>query len=164
MSSENYTLKENFLTQNCYVCIELNAHELVSCLLHLKDINRPDLFMPYLYESQACENTFRQLRSPSTVYSTVTNCTVKEAISRISSIQFQNHVIQRTKHLFAFPRMKNPVDSCNVAPLPSKDEIFKETEFCEQLAIKTATKQSTMKAKNFGAVLKCTKLKTSATS
>lgn len=34
-------LKENFLTQNCYSCIELNAHSIVLIILHLKEVNQP---------------------------------------------------------------------------------------------------------------------------
>lgn len=32
-SRKNTTLKHNFLSLNCFVCIELNAHSLVKCLL-----------------------------------------------------------------------------------------------------------------------------------
>lgn len=147
-SSKQFTLKNNFLTMNCYVCIELNAHSLIKCLLYLKEINKPELFMPFLYESQACENIFRQLRSLSTVYSTVTNCTVKEAISRISSIQFQNHVMQSTSVNFVFPRMQNSHFSPNIVSLPTADEINTEILFCKQLAITTATKLGLIKITN----------------
>lgn len=123
----------------------LNAHMLIACLLHLKEINRPELFMPFLYESQACESTFRQLRSLSTANSTVTNCTVKEAINRISCIHFQNHVMQRTTNNFLYPRMKNSLYPCNITALPTRDEIFKEIEFCKQLAIKSASKLNLIK-------------------
>lgn len=145
LSSKCYTLEKNFLSLNCYTCIELNAHMLIACLLHLKEINRPELFMPFLYESQACESTFRQLRSLSTANSTVTNCTVKEAINRISCIHFQNHVMQRTTNNFLYPRMKNSLYPCNITALPTRDEIFKEIEFCKQLAIKSASKLNLIK-------------------
>lgn len=104
--------------------------------------------MPYLYESQACENIFRQLRSLSTVYSTVTNCTVKEAIRRISSIQFQNHVMQLTSNNFVFPRNQNVQCSQNPVLFPTADEINKEILFCKQLAITTATKFGLIKFTN----------------
>lgn len=92
-SSKKYTLKKNFLTSACYSCLEINAHSLIMCMIHLKTINRPDLFLPHLFESQPCESIFRQIRSFTTTYSTVTNSTVKEAMSRISKIQLQNDVI-----------------------------------------------------------------------
>lgn len=139
LASKDYTLKDNFLSSNCYACIELNAHNLILCILHLKKINKPELFKPFLYESQACESLFRQLRSMSTVFSTVTNCTMKEAAARISKIQFQNDIMQRTSHLFEYPRFNKPSFSQNHI-LPSREEIFKEIEFCQKLAIATARK------------------------
>lgn len=34
-SHKNYTLKDNFMSANCYSCIELNAHSLVLLMIHL---------------------------------------------------------------------------------------------------------------------------------
>ena len=33
MLNSKYTLKENFITSNAYVCIELNAHALLTFLI-----------------------------------------------------------------------------------------------------------------------------------
>lgn len=138
--SKEYTLKDNFLSSNCYSCIELNAHNLILCILHLKKINKPELFKPFLYESQACESQFRQLRSMSTVFSTVTNCSVKEAISRISKIQYQNEIMQRTSQHFEYPGFNKPSFPESQHTLPTADEIIKEIEFCQELAKNTAKK------------------------
>lgn len=73
-SSKEYTLKDNFLTANCFSCIELNAHSMILCMLYLKKVGKPELFIPSLFESQPCESIFRQIRSLTSVYSTVTNC------------------------------------------------------------------------------------------
>lgn len=147
LSSKTYRLKDNFLSSNCYSCLELNAHELINCLLYLKKVNKPEWFKPYLFSSQPCENIFRQLRSLSTDYSTVTNCTVKEATSRVANIQFQNQIMHTTSNQFVYPRMKN-VSTCekNII-LPSASEIFKEVQFCQSLAIVTATKLGLIKKK-----------------
>lgn len=145
-SSKNFTLKNNFLSVNCYACIELNAHSLVNCMIYLKRINKPHLFKPHLFQSQACENMFRQLRSLSTVYSTVTNCTVKEATSRLSNIQFQNQIIKTTEEHFIYPRVTKTSIPENSINLPSLDEIFSEIEFCQSLAIKTARKLGLIKS------------------
>lgn len=148
LSNKRFTLKENFLSMNCYVCIELNAHSMIKCMLYLKKLNKPELFMPFLYESQACENIFRQLRSLSTVYSTVINCTLKEAIRRISIIYFQNQVIQLTSSNFTFPRMQKSTFIQNPVSLPTADEINKEILFCKQLAMTTAKKLGLIKINN----------------
>lgn len=93
-SQKKYTLKDNFLTSNCYSCLEINAHSLILCMLHLRQSDRPELFLPHLFESQPCESMFRQLRSFTSTYSTVTNCTVKEAMLRLSKIQLQNDIMR----------------------------------------------------------------------
>lgn len=87
--NKQLTLKENFLTSNTYNCIELNAHSLILCIVQLKKNNMQHLFLPNLMESQACESIFRQIRSFTTTYSTVANCSVKEILQRISKIQLQ---------------------------------------------------------------------------
>lgn len=46
VSHKLYTLKDNFLSANCYSCIELHAHSLVLCTLHLRKTNQADWFMP----------------------------------------------------------------------------------------------------------------------
>lgn len=43
-NSWQLTLKDKFMTTNCYCCIELNAHALIFLIIHLKEINRADLF------------------------------------------------------------------------------------------------------------------------
>lgn len=147
LSSKNYTLKNNFLSVNCYACVELNAHSLVSCMIYLNRTNKPELFKPYLFQSQVCEKTFRQLKSMSTVLSTVINCTMKEAISRFSKIQFQNHILKSTEDQFIYPRAMRVDFPENKIKLPTPDEIYKEIEFCQSLAIATARKLGLIKSK-----------------
>ncbi|XP_055308274.1 uncharacterized protein LOC129572356 [Sitodiplosis mosellana] len=137
---KEFTLKDNFLSLNCYACIELNAHSLVLLMVHLKETNQPQLFLPNLFESQQCESTFRQFRSLSSTYSTVVNCTLKEAAARISKIQLQNDIMHGTSEHFVFPRLKKKSEfvEYNHFDLPSKDEIYSEIENCQKDAIKTA--------------------------
>lgn len=142
VTNQNYSLKENFLTSNCYSCIELNAHNLVWIILHLKSMDKPELFQPYLFSSQPCENLFRLLRSFTTTYSTVANCSSKEAISRISKIHFQNEIMYTTSPQFMYPRLKKTSSEENKpkCSLPSRDEIITEIEFCLKAAVATAKK------------------------
>jgi len=67
--SEKYALKRNFLTNNAYLCIELNAHALVTFLMNAHDnVNKNDVvFFPRLLGLQSCEKTFRSAHSMSTV-------------------------------------------------------------------------------------------------
>lgn len=137
VTSKKYTLKENFMSANCYACIELNAHELVKCLLHLREIDKPEFFCPFRYESQACESTFRQLRSFTTTYSTVVNCSLKESTSRVSKIHLQNQIVQSSTH-FVYPRAKKSFTQPVNFQLPTKEKIYNEIQFCKKLAEKTA--------------------------
>lgn len=148
-----YTLTNNFLTVNCYSCIEINAHSLVLCILHLKKLDRPELFATYLYDSQACESTFRQFRGMTTAYSVVTNCSVKEALSRVSKIQLQNDITHITSEEYVYPRIKkkfNPI----LHQLPTPEEIVNEIEFCKRAALTTAVKLGLNDKRNASTICK----------
>lgn len=86
------TVKNNFMSIYSYVCIELNAHTMVNVLIYLKEHNLTHLFHPYMLSSQPCEEFYRYFRSLSTTCSTVTNCSMKEAMSRINRIQLMDEI------------------------------------------------------------------------
>lgn len=139
---KEYTLSDNFLTLNCYSCIELNAHSLIQLMLHLKESNQSELFLPELFGSQPCESTFRQFRALSSTYSTVINCTLKEAASRLSKIQLQNEIMHVTSKNYVYPRLKAKFERMqnNHFDLPSKEAIYAEIERCQKDAIAMAKK------------------------
>lgn len=158
--SKKYNLENNFLTMNCYSCIELNAHSLIQIMLYLKENNMEHLFMPTLYSSQQCESTFRQLRSFSSTFSTVTNCTVKGALSRINRIQYLNEVRHLTK--FCYPRLANQNDTVQQHKLPSQQEISDVIARCKSDAINMAAKFGLISKKSTKAATTCN-IKTSET-
>lgn len=145
VSQKNLTLKKNFLTQNCYACVEINAHNLVHVLLYLKRIGKKEWFMPFLFNSQACEGFFRQLRSFTTTYSTVANCSVKEMLGRIKKIELLSDI--STNRNFVFPRMRNThqFPESVAYDLPTKEEIFTTISECQKDAIKYAIKIGLLK-------------------
>lgn len=97
----------------------------------------PELFMPHLFTSQVCEETFRQVRSFTTVYSTVANCSVKDIIGRLDKIQLQNDITLDS--IFKVPRTKcQPTENDAMPSLPSKDKICQEIERCKIDAISFA--------------------------
>jgi len=51
--SEQYTLQQNFITNNAYLCIELNAHALITFLLNIRDhVSHVNVaFLPWLLGS-----------------------------------------------------------------------------------------------------------------
>lgn len=140
VSSDQYKLKENFISANCYTCIELNAHSMVKCLLYLKKIDKPSYFKPHVFDSQACESMFRSFRSLTSTYSTVVNCTLKEATNRVSKIGFQNQIVQTTSDHFVYPRTKTTSTHKTPDSLPTMEQIANEIQFCHKLAIATASK------------------------
>ena len=89
--NEKHTLKQNFLTNNTYLCIELNAHALLTFLMNTRDnVNKNDIvFFPWLLGSLSCEKTFRSTRSMSTVFSSVLNFSILGLLCRLHHLNIQ---------------------------------------------------------------------------
>lgn len=143
-SNQNYTLTDNFLSLNCYACIEINAHSMINIIQKLRDCNMPHLFMPPLFSSQPCEAFFRQIRSMSTTYSTIVNCSLLDIIHRIQKIQLQHDILtsELNKNI-NFPRLEHKVKTIQVQfNLPTNDDIYE--------AIEEARTKATTDAHKFG--------------
>jgi len=106
--SDQYTLKQNFLTSNAYLCIERNAHSLVTFLMNACGIARKDdMFLPRLLGSQSCERIFRSARSMSAVFSLVLNFSILGLLRRLHHLNIQA-VLQADSERsgITFPQMK----------------------------------------------------------
>lgn len=140
--NKKLSLKEHFLTLNSYNCVELNAHSMLLCIVQLKNQNMPHLFLPNLMDSQPCESLFRQVRSFTTTYSTVANCTVKEILQRISKIQLQSDTVSRIGTNFEFPRPSRNKNinkqKMIIYDLPTIGELLNEIEKSKRDAINDA--------------------------
>lgn len=138
-TSSNRTLKNNFLTTYTYTCVELNAHSLVLLILHLKQQNLPEYFLVHLLNSQPCEALFRQVRSFTSTYSTVANCSVKEILGRMSKIGLQNEISFQLSSDFEVPRLRTPSTTDSTENnLPNPTEIFNQIEKCKEDATRDA--------------------------
>lgn len=149
MESNHHTLGKHFITNNCYICVEINAHALIQLIVYLKEKNISDLFSTEKVGSQPCESIFRQFRSFTPTYSTMVNCSLLEMIQRISKIELQNDITHiRLKH-FIFPNIGIP--SSTIYPktnrngeissfnsLPDTHEIFEEIEMAKLEALEYA--------------------------
>lgn len=137
-SQENLSIKYNFLSPASYICIEINAHSLVQLVIYLKNNNLDDWFMPFLFDSQACESFFREVRSLTTVHCRVANCSVKEIIGRMNKMQLVNDITNKSS--FAFPRAQSKKDFANKTShaLPTKEEMFEQIEQSRCAAIEYA--------------------------
>ena len=88
-----YTLKNNFITQNAYICTELNAHAVINLLILLRDVyNEDEAFLTWLLGSQTCEKTFRLARSMTTTFSTIINFSMLGLMRRLHRLQLQSQL------------------------------------------------------------------------
>lgn len=138
LTKKGLTLEKHFITMNTYTCIEMNAHGLVQIILNLIKSAEPQLFQTRLFSSQPCEKMFRQIRSFTTVYSTVVNCSVKEILERVNKIQLQSDIVHKLSPTFNFPRLQSQNDIITNVALPTKEQIFQEIENSKQTAIRDA--------------------------
>lgn len=138
----NLTTAENFMSANCYSCLEQNAHSMVLIILFLKKNNLPELFVPTFFNSQPCEEFYRQIRSFTSTYSTVVTCTVKEILGRISKIQLVNEISHEKESGFFYPKSQKSVnlhgENIKHYDLPSEDEIFRAVRESQREAVKSA--------------------------
>ena len=87
--SSRYTLGNNFITLNAYMCIELNAHSLIIFILTLRNCLPDSGFLPWLLGSQSCEKAFRAARSMSSIFSTVINFGMLGLLRRLHRLHVQ---------------------------------------------------------------------------
>jgi len=87
----NNTLGKNFISLNCYVCVEINAHGII--LLAEKYRMQPQYFLPWLFGSQTCEKFFRQTRSMTPTQSTITMFDLLDILQRRHRIQAIDNIM-----------------------------------------------------------------------
>lgn len=149
LKNKKLTLKDNFVSLPCYVCIEINAHALVYFTMYMRDRNMDDIYSTLKVGSQPCETTFRQVRSFTSTNSTVVNCSLLEIIQRLSKIELQNNIKHIHLNHFTFPGIDNPSSTYFPSAdrngkeyvfhnLPDKKEIFHEIELAKVEALEYA--------------------------
>lgn len=124
-AQDKYNTLENFVSSNLYSCVELNAHNLVSLMIYLRNQNKPELFVPLKLNSQPCEESFRQMRSMGTINYTKINFTLLELFHLVGRIELQNDIVfsKLADREIAFPRNKKfNISQCKFQ-LQSDDEI-----------------------------------------
>lgn len=138
-SSSRYTLKENFITSNVYMCLEINARSLIQLIKKFRNQGQPERFLPSLFDSQACENIFRLFRSMGTTQFTKINFSLYELIYMIRRVETQNHI--------AYVQLPDNVNFPNkrtgrtlICDLPPDEEIDKIIASARYEAIQCAAK------------------------
>lgn len=98
------SVSKNFISSNCYSCIELNAHAMVTCINYFRDQNIPRLFLPWLFSSQCCESFFRTARYMTNTCNTVVNFSILELLYRVNRINLLSQIPVILKGKYVFPR------------------------------------------------------------
>lgn len=89
LQENGYSIDKNFITSNAYTYIELNAHGL---LILLEKSRESCEFTPWLYSSQPCEKTFRQIRSMTSTFSTIVNFNLLSILRRLNRLQILSEI------------------------------------------------------------------------
>lgn len=157
LRSESLTVRNHSFTDYCYVCMELNAHSMVRILLFLIENHLPDLFMPWIFNSQSCESFYRLVRSLTTVFARAANCSVKEILERIHKIQLLDDISSSSIKTFTFPRkLKSMTQTSSVKIiLPTKTEILEMIQMSKFEAINDAIEIGMLEEGNENLNLEC---------
>ena len=82
-----------FITRTAYLSVELNAHNLLYIILLVKQRHLPkEALNIFLFNSQSCESLFRNTRSLSGTYSSITNFSVLDFLRRSQKISLLNGI------------------------------------------------------------------------
>jgi len=101
---EAYSLQHNFITANCYACIELNAHALIQAIIKFREGEEHHLFLPWLMSSQPCESYFRILRSSKAAHCGVVSFSILELQNRVRRIDFMASKFKKLEKEYTFKR------------------------------------------------------------
>ena len=104
--NKQYTLESNFLSQNAYMCVELNAHGLIILLIILRDTNQYTAFMPWLLGSQTCEKAFRAARSMTSTFSTIINFSMLGLLRQLHRMEIQLKLEAEGENAIVYPRVE----------------------------------------------------------
>lgn len=124
-TSIKYSLEKNGITANAFTCLEINAYALLCLIVKFRESSNPHLFLPSLFQSQACERSFRQMRSMSTIYWTRINFSLLELLQIVRRIELQNDIayFKLANMNITLPRIENRINKCKIYELPSDQEI-----------------------------------------
>lgn len=121
ISSRMYTLQQNFITYNTYMCVEINSKNLVELMKSMR--NSPDQFLPPIFDSQACERAFRQFRSMGTTQFTKINFSILELIHMIGRVEVQNNINYCKLNIDGINLPHKRKGKTNIYELPTDSEI-----------------------------------------
>lgn len=140
-ANKDYSLDDNFISNNAYTCVEINAQGLIEIIIKLRSKGQDNLFLPHLYASQPREHIFRMMRSMGTINYTKINFTLNELLHMIARVGIMNKTICNHNDI-DFPRISKDKPPELDYKLPSDCEI--------QKAMVDAQKNALEKVAQFG--------------
>lgn len=137
-ASRSYNLSDNYITSNTNMCVEINAKNLLRLMKEQRDRNEHEMFLPILYDSQTCENTFRMYRSLGTTKFTKINFNLLELIHMIGRIEVQNEIayVKLNVEGIAIPHKRR--GKMAIYQLPTDEDINNSIKKAKQDAIQIA--------------------------
>lgn len=135
-------IKDSFISQNAHSCIEVNAENLIKLTVKFREQKCESLYIPTLFNSQPCEETFRAFRSMGTMNYTRINFTLLELFHLVGRVELQNDIvyIKLADQDISFPRNKINEAQLNQYKLPSDSEIINAINEAKKDAIEDAGK------------------------
>lgn len=137
LTSSQYS-KENFITDNAYMCVEVNASNLLSLIRRFRDQGKPELFLPSLFDSQACERAFRLFRSMGTVNFTKITFSLFELLHMARRQEVQNDIIYTKLPNVHIPKVEKPRTTTKIYILPSEEDIDRCLRRAKRFALNDA--------------------------
>ena len=131
LSEMGLTENDYFVTNNAYLCVELNGHMMTNLVYNVIQRNfSQEALRIWLSGSQGCEQLFRLLRAVTPNFSTIINFSLKEILEKIHKLQFLTSA--ETDNNIVFPRLKrhllqSQIESADTFAVPDINDITKET-------------------------------------
>lgn len=103
--------KDHFITNNAYVCVEINAHLMLQIVSGVIKGQLPrEALRFWLTGSQGCEEIFRLARSMTSTFSTIVNFSMKGILERMHKLNFLSTM--ECSNDITFPRVQRRLLQC----------------------------------------------------
>ena len=130
LCKNSLTEGDHFITNNAYLCIELNGHMFTNLVYNVVNGTfPPEALRVWLCGSQACEQLFRILRSMTPTFSTIVNFSLKGILEKIHKLQFISSC--EADETVIFPRLQRRIlqvrnESQNTFEIPALESIARK--------------------------------------
>lgn len=139
--TEKFQVYDYFISENAFTCLELNAYGILHLIKKFRTSEKPELFLIKLFNSQHCEQAFRQLRSMTTPNWTRINFSVLELLHMLGRVELQNEIAYfKLQNIINMPRIHNQCKTLHtIHELPSDEELQTVLKEALDNALKTAS-------------------------